>query len=527
MRKIIKNLKMSHKLILTPITAVFFLLLLASITYYGLSGQKAALDDIFNNRFKGYQNSSEIVKNIANVHANIYKVISWAGANLDAKKTDALSQEQRKSMENTLANIQNVLKSPALTPDEKNLYQEILKQLKDYQSPADGILDMATTDLNAATMFMANADDKYQVMNKTLGQLMELETRLSKEKYDAATISSDRVQKIFVVLIIIAVGLFVLINIFMARIINQSIMQTITVVQNVADGDLTQDIDVDSTDEMGDLASSVNTMQTKMGEAVGQSLSIAQVLADASSRQAAAIEETSASLDEMASMTKRNAGSTTEANNLMSTAKQAIQKANVSMADLTVSMKHIASASEQTQKIVKSIDEIAFQTNLLALNAAVEAARAGEAGAGFAVVADEVRNLAMRATEAARNTSELIDNIVGKVKDGDNLVTITNDVFQQVTTSSDKVVQLTAEIASASQEQSQGIDQINRAVAEMNQVTQQNAASAEELTSIMSMFKTNYEGEHKTGASKVKKLPAFTGRGNASEKLLPINDDNF
>lgn len=518
---------MSYKLILTPITAVFFLLLLASITYYGLSGQQKAIDDIFNNRFKGYQNSSEIVKNIGNVHANLYKVISWAGANIGADKTEALAKEQSRALENTLATVQNILKSAALTPDEKKLYQDVLQQLKDYQTPAIGILDMATTDLNAATMFMANTDDKYQVLNKTLGQLMDLETRLSKEKYDAATASSANVQKIFVVLIIIAVALFVLINIFIARIITQSIMQTIAVVHNVADGDLTQDIDVDSTDEMGELASSMNIMQTKMGEAVGQSLSIAQELADASSRQAAAIEETSASLDEMASMTKRNAGSTTEANNLMSTAKQAIQKANVSMADLTVSMKHIASASEQTQKIVKSIDEIAFQTNLLALNAAVEAARAGEAGAGFAVVADEVRNLAMRATEAARNTSELIDNIVGKVKDGDNLVTITNDVFQQVTTSSDKVVQLTAEIASASQEQSQGIDQINRAVAEMNQVTQQNAASAEELTSIMSMFRTNYDGDHKAGAAKVKKLPAATGRGKASEKLISMNEDNF
>jgi len=215
----------------------------------------------------------------------------------------------------------------------------------------------------------------------------------------------------------------------------------------------------------------------------------------------------------------------------MNTAKQAIQKANFSMADLTVSMKQIASSSEQTQKIVKSIDEIAFQTNLLALNAAVEAARAGEAGAGFAVVADEVRNLAMRATEAARNTSELIDDIAVKVKGGDTLVNTTNDAFQQVTTSSSKVVELMAEIAAASQEQSQGIDQVNRAVAEMNQVTQQNAASAEELASIMSMFKTNYDGRHTAGASKMKRLPPpdahGRSRGVSPEKAIPMGEDDF
>ncbi|MFA6412800.1 MAG: methyl-accepting chemotaxis protein [Syntrophales bacterium] len=531
MRRIINNLKMANKLILAPMTAVFFLLVVAYVSYYGLSGQKTALEDIFNNRFKAYQSSAEIVKTVANIHANLYKCISWAGANMDAAKTEALGKEQRSAIEKTIGQVQNMMKSETLTAEEKKLYQDTFQQLKDYQAPANGILDMVTTDLNASTMFMGTTDEKYQVLNKTLGQLMDLETKLSKEKYDAAMTSFAAILKILIVVMIVAVVLFVLINVFMARIITQPIMKTIDVVRRVAEGDLTQDIDVDSKDEIGELASSVNTMQSKMGEAVGQSLVTAEVLSEAASEQAAAIEETSASLDEMASMTRRNASNTTEANGLMNTAKQAIQKANISMADLTVSMKQIASSSEQTQKIVKSIDEIAFQTNLLALNAAVEAARAGEAGAGFAVVADEVRNLAMRATEAARNTSELIDDIAVKVKGGDSLVNVTNDAFQQVTTSSSKVVELMAEIAAASQEQSQGIDQVNRAVAEMNQVTQQNAASAEELASIMSMFKTNYEGGHTAGASKVKRLPPPSSRGLSREvspeKAIPMGEDDF
>lgn len=532
MRRIINNLKMSNKLILAPMTAVFFLLVLAYVSYFGLTGQKAALEDIFNNRFKAYQTSSELVKTIANVHANLYKVISWAGANMDAQKTEGLAKEQRSAIEKTLGQIQNIMKSDNLMPEEKKLYQDTFQQLKDYQTPAIGILEMATTDLNAATMFMANTDEKYQVLNKTLGQLMDLENKLSKDKYEASMTSFAAVLRILIVVMVVAVVLFVIINVFMARIITQPIMKTIDVVRRVAEGDLTQEIDVDSKDEIGELADTVNIMQSKMGEAVGQSLMTAHVLSDAASQQAAAIEETSASLDEMASMTRRNASNTTEANGLMNTAKQAIQKANISMADLTVSMKQIASSSEQTQKIVKSIDEIAFQTNLLALNAAVEAARAGEAGAGFAVVADEVRNLAMRATEAARNTSELIDDIVGKVKGGDSLVNVTNDAFQQVTTSSSKVVELMSEIAAASQEQSQGIDQVNRAVAEMNQVTQQNAASAEELASIMSMFKTNYEGSHTAGAAKVKRLPPPAGprghsRSVSPEQAIPMGEDDF
>jgi methyl-accepting chemotaxis protein len=157
-------------------------------------------------------------------------------------------------------------------------------------------------------------------------------------------------------------------------------------------------------------------------------------------------------------------------------------------------MKEITAASEQTQKIVKTIDEIAFQTNLLALNAAVEAARAGEAGAGFAVVADEVRNLALRAAEAAKSSSHMMEDIVTKVKNGEKLVTVTYNAFRQVTDSSEKVVNFMGNIVTATREQSQGIDQINRAVLEMNQVTQENAASSEELAAVMTMFRTNDSG---------------------------------
>jgi methyl-accepting chemotaxis protein len=153
------------------------------------------------------------------------------------------------------------------------------------------------------------------------------------------------------------------------------------------------------------------------------------------------------------------------------------------MGQLIEAMKEISKSSEETQKIVKTIDEIAFQTNLLALNAAVEAARAGEAGAGFAVVADEVRNLAMRAAEAAKNTSSLIDGSVKRIKDGTGLVDHTNGAFSEVAASSKKIADLVAEINAASTEQSQGIDQINKAVSEMDKVVQQNAATAEESAS--------------------------------------------
>ncbi|RJR36871.1 MAG: hypothetical protein C4576_23365 [Desulfobacteraceae bacterium] len=233
--------------------------------------------------------------------------------------------------------------------------------------------------------------------------------------------------------------------------------------------------------------SPINRIVAMLGEAAehvrsgaNQVSSSSQHLAEGASEQASSIEETSSSLEEMSSMTKQNADNANQAKGMMSEAGEIMNKVDKHMMGMVEAIEEVKRTSEETGKIIKTIDEIAFQTNLLALNAAVEAARAGEAGAGFAVVAGEVRNLAMRAAEAAKSTSDLIENTVQAVKNGNELTQSTKDAFKENMVISVKVAELVQEIAEASNEQAQGIEQVNKAVAEMDKVVQEVAAGAEE-----------------------------------------------
>ncbi len=234
------------------------------------------------------------------------------------------------------------------------------------------------------------------------------------------------------------------------------------------------------------LADSAGRLRTGADEVLGTSRQVAlaaQQLSRGVSQQAASLEETSASMEEMSSMTRRNADHSHEAARLMITAESAVTRANDTLGEMTTSMANIKESSRQVAKIIKTIDEIAFQTNILALNAAVEAARAGEAGMGFAVVADEVRNLAQRSAQAARDTTNLIEESIARSDRGAARVERVAASIDDITSSVAAVKTLIDQVSDASREQANGFQQVSQALTQMEQATQVNASTAEDSSS--------------------------------------------
>jgi methyl-accepting chemotaxis protein len=209
-----------------------------------------------------------------------------------------------------------------------------------------------------------------------------------------------------------------------------------------------------------------------------------QRLADSASEQASSLEETSSAMEQMAAMTRANAEHAQQASSLASKAQQAAAGGDQTMLRLNQAMTAINESAGRISKIIKVIEEIAFQTNLLALNAAVEAARAGEQGRGFAVVATEVRNLAQRAAEAARETTGLIEDAVGRSQEGAQVATEAGQSLGAIVTDVTRVSELIGGIAKASEEQAEGVEQVNSAITQMNKATQENAAEAGESSSV-------------------------------------------
>jgi methyl-accepting chemotaxis protein-1 (serine sensor receptor) len=330
--------------------------------------------------------------------------------------------------------------------------------------------------------------------NKNMQNLIQLQIDVAKNEYEGALARYEHARLVAIALNVIGGLLGAAIAYFLIRGISTSIGLALRLAQSVADGDLTQSIHVDSNDEIGQLLATLQKMNASLAgivtrvrsgsDAIGTaSQQIAAGNQDLSSRteqQASSLEETAASMEELTSTVKHNADNARQANLLVQAASGVAERGGAVVDQVVGTMRDIHAASGKIADIIGVIDGIAFQTNILALNAAVEAARAGEQGRGFAVVAGEVRNLAHRSASAAKEIKALIGNSVASVSTGSRLAEEAGATMREVVGSVRRVTDIMAEITAASVEQTSGIEQINVAVVQMDQVTQQNAALVEE-----------------------------------------------
>jgi methyl-accepting chemotaxis protein len=326
--------------------------------------------------------------------------------------------------------------------------------------------------------------------------LVEAKERAGKRAYDDSAALYARTRSMLFTIIVAGILFCLGVGYFIAQLIAKPLLATVGVLEKVAEGDLTVQLDLDTEDEVGEMAVALNrateAIRTtladvrksadNMSNSAQQLAAASEQLASGAQEQASSLEETSATMEEITSTIKQNADNAKQANQVANGSRDTAEKGGQVVTEAVGAMVQINESSKNIAEIISTIDEIAFQTNLLALNAAVEAARAGEQGRGFAVVATEVRNLAQRSATSAKEIKRLIQDSVRKVENGSGLVNKSGETLREIVGSVKRVTDIVAEIAAASQEQSIAVEEVNKAMTQMDQVTQTNASQTEELS---------------------------------------------
>ncbi|HEY5806322.1 MAG TPA: methyl-accepting chemotaxis protein [Povalibacter sp.] len=470
--------------------------ILVCVGAVGLSGAKSSngdLDAIFSNRFMPTGWVGTLESHDREVLTRAEDVVIRQDA-AGVKAAAELLAER----EGTIRELVTKLHDTDLTVKERQIADTLERHANEVLAFTQEALvaAQAGTFDKAESALIEKARPAYDKMTEAAEALLKTQIEVAQEMRSGADTAFKRNRTIIISAIILGIGLAAFLGFMLVRSIVSALNAAVSIADRIAGGELGNQVRVDSNDELGQLLSSLRRMDAKLVDIVSGVRGSADAVGSASrqlshgnddlsqrtQQQAAALEETASSMEEMTATVKQNADNARQANQLAVGAREQAEKGGAVVHRAISAMGEINSASRKIADIISVIDEIAFQTNLLALNAAVEAARAGEQGRGFAVVATEVRNLAQRSASAAKEIKELIKDSVDKVKAGSELVDESGQTLSEIMESVKKVTDIVAEIAAASEEQSAGIEQVNNAVTQMDSVTQQNAALVEEAS---------------------------------------------
>ncbi|MFL6550629.1 MAG: methyl-accepting chemotaxis protein [Povalibacter sp.] len=489
----ILNMSVKAKLYVTLAISAAILVAVGAV---GLSGTKSSnhdLDAIFSNRFMptGWVGSFESYDREILTKAEDVVIRQDAAAVKTALDLVKEREVQVKDLASKLHATELTDKERQIADDLGRYGNEVLSLVQESLLAAQ-----AGTFDKAESLLIEKARPTYDKMTEASEALLRTQIEVAQEMRTGAEKDFKRNSAIIIGAIIVGIGLAGLLGFLLVRSIVSTLNTAVSIADRIASGELGNQVSAETEDELGRLLESLKRMDSKLVDIVSGVRGSADAVGSAArqlshgnddlsqrtQQQAAALEETASSMEEMTATVKQNADNARQANQLAVGAREQAEKGGAVVHRAISAMGEINSASRKIADIISVIDEIAFQTNLLALNAAVEAARAGEQGRGFAVVATEVRNLAQRSASAAKEIKELIKDSVDKVKVGSELVDESGQTLSEIMESVKKVTDIVAEIAAASEEQSAGIEQVNNAVTQMDSVTQQNAALVEQAS---------------------------------------------
>ncbi len=483
-------MKLGQKLLLAPVVTAAVVLLAGQVDSWLLSRSNAQAVAAFSEHIGEVQALSGLQADVNQAHVEVYRMMTIIGS-LD----EATIQARRKALGDRAATTIARLDQQIPPGSELRAGAETARQqVADYFKKADAAIDLASVDPNTGVAAMQGADEAYSALGRSLsavqGQLVEHTTQ-DAEKQAAAAAGTHWLLSL---LSLVAAAAVVTVSWLMLRQVARALNQASRVARAVADGDLTQTVETDRNDELGELLQALAAMRASLLNTVVQVRSAADSIGTASAEiasgnqdlsarteQAASnLEETAASMEQLTGTVQSSADAARQANQLAASASEIAVRGGQVVSEVVATMDEINHSSKKINDIIGVIDGIAFQTNILALNAAVEAARAGEQGRGFAVVAAEVRNLAQRSAEAAKEIKGLIGTSVDKGDVGTRLVAEAGQTMGEIVASVQRVTDIIAEISAAAGEQGDGIGQVNTAVTQLDQMTQQNAALVEE-----------------------------------------------